>query len=277
MFRWIKIQIYPNRKNYALIFFEQPFSGYSVRGVLENLRLAGVYKGLLSFQRKVYSVYPKVSTGARPKSFQQFLTQNPNFKIMSTQYPPKSAPTKEWDDLTASFYWYIHLDRKHADNTTDMLTGYSKKVNQKEATDKVQMLKRKIINLYNNGYFNRIKYIEIKMRTEAYINKKYDPVILILEPANYKIPELNHDYVFKNYGVFLKDLYDRIWNKKSMEGLLPFAKRNGNQDDFLNIHARNHSTEAHLYSYASRLLRNGQAPGAVNDYVRKYKELKGWK
>lgn len=187
-------------------------------------------------------------------------------------------PAKEWDDIYATYYWYIHLDPKHPDNSTSLLTGYSKKNNQKEASDKVQMLKRKIVNLFNNGYFKRITKIEIKMRVDDWINKKYDPIILELFPTHYNIPEANHDYTYKNFGTFLHEFYEAIRTRQPMDKVLPPAKRTGaSQDDFLNIHARNHSTVAHLYSYASRLSRNGHAQGAVDDYIRKYKDLKQWK
>jgi hypothetical protein len=183
----------------------------------------------------------------------------------------------QWDTLTSTYYWYIELDPNHAQNSVPGLTGYSKVVNQNEAQDKDNLLKRKIVTLFNNSYLLRAKKIEFYQRSGDYIDKKRDPKILILYRDNYDIPELNHDIIFKKFGAFLKEFYYRLENRKSMEGILPKQKNlSTNLDDLFNVDKYNFPSLAHLYAKASNFSRHGHAPGLIDDFVRKYRTLKNW-
>lgn len=189
---------------------------------------------------------------------------------------PHAAPFKKWDAIYSTFYWNIYLDPMNSRNSTPVLTGYSKKEGEREAQDKDQMLKRKILNLFINGYFNRMERMEIFMRTEFCIDKRRDPKILILYPRHYDIPELNHDVVFKKYGVWLKEFYDRINERKSMAGILPKGRSQMSHDDFLKPENFKFPTVAHLLSHAARCITNGHAPGEVNNFIIKVKSLNNW-
>lgn len=184
--------------------------------------------------------------------------------------------TGKWDTFYSTYYWVIHLDKNHPANTTEKLVGYSKRVGEHEAQDKDQLLKRKILNLFLNSYFKRMTRIEFFMRTEFAIDKKRDPNILNLFPTHYDIPELNHDIVFKRWGVFLKDFYDRVNKNKSMDGILPKARGLKNPDDFLNTDNYEFKNVGQLYAHAARCITHGHPPGAVNDFILKYKILRGW-
>lgn len=182
-----------------------------------------------------------------------------------------------WDTLTSSYYWNINLNPLHPQNTTPLLVGYSKKVNQSEAQNKEQLLKRKILNLYNNGYFDRCKSIELFMRVDAIINKKLDPCIIVLYPTHYDIKELNHNIIYKKFGSFLNEFYERIKLKKDLADLLPNTRKlYKSNDDLFKIELYNFANVGQLYTKAANFLRYGHPQGIVEDFINKYKTSKNW-
>lgn len=185
--------------------------------------------------------------------------------------------TGKWDTMYSTYYWNMHLDPKFPGNSIPVMTGYSKMAGDNEAHDKDELLKRKIVTIYLNSYFNRFTHWEIFFRVGHIIDKKRDPKLLVLYPHNYFIPEDNHDIVEKRFGIFLKEFYERKLRHMSMEGLLePGARKLKSQDDFLDVSKQHLPTIAHLHAYISRLYRNGHPPGAVESFFIKYKSLKGW-
>lgn len=186
------------------------------------------------------------------------------------------AKTK-WDTKSSTFYWSIQLDPSHPKNTISLLTGYSKVEGQAESSDKETMLKRKIINLYTNGYFARMRQINIFQNTGVFIDKSLDPCIIQLFPKHYNIDPANHQAVYKRYGAFLEDFYQRINANKSLDNILPQTRRIRSQDQFLDINAYSFKGPANLYSHAARLLLHGHAEGAVNHFIDSYKKKMQWK
>lgn len=188
----------------------------------------------------------------------------------------KKQKIGNWDTIYSSFYWQINLNRAHEFNTAEKLTGYSKRVGESENQNKDLLLKRKIVNLLLNGYFNRMNSIEIFQRTEFCIDKKRDPKIIILYPTHFDLPELNKELILKKYGAWLKQLYDFIQQKKDVRDLLPANKKPVSKEEFLNINRYHFTSVAQLYSHAARLLVNGHAEGQVNHFINSYKQLKNW-
>lgn len=190
----------------------------------------------------------------------------------------KAKPAFKWDKANSTYYWHIYLNPLHTANnpTVEYLTGYSKVEYQSEAQDKEALLKRKIFTLYQYGYFDRMKKISFFARIDTMVNKSVDPCILELYPTYYNIPEANHDIVYKKWGIFLHDFYDRINTKKSMDGLLPRTTKGANKDTFLNVNNYNFKDIAQLYAHSTRCLRHGHPQGMVEDFIRRYKTLKNW-
>lgn len=189
-----------------------------------------------------------------------------------------AKPALKWDKANSTYYWHIYLDRMNTSNNPNVeyLVGYSKVEYQSEAADKEALLKRKIFTLFNYGYFKRIKKICFYARIESMVNKHTDPCILILYPSHYDIPEMNHDVVYKKWGQFLHDFYDRINANKSMEGILPRSTKGGNADDFLKVENYNFKDVAQLYAHSTRCLRHGHPQDRVEDFIRRYKSMKNW-
>lgn len=181
-----------------------------------------------------------------------------------------------WDVFHSTYYWTINLDPLHPANKVDKLNGYSKKVGEHEATDKDYLLKRKIVNLFLNGYRTRAKSIEFYKSTEFLIDKKRDPKILILYPESYEIPELNHDVIFKTHGHFLKDLYQAIKDNRDLKNLLPTSRRPKSLDSYLKVENYQFKHSHEMYAHATRCLRMDFPQGLVEDFIRNYKVLKGW-
>lgn len=184
----------------------------------------------------------------------------------------------QWDKLYSTYYWKIYLDKKNPKNSfnVEFLQGYSKVEHQRESQDTTHLLKSKILNLYKNDYFNRIERIEIYQRLDAIINTKNDIKIMILEPNKYDLNPNFLDKLFKNYGLFLEDFYNRIINGLPMDGIIREKRKAISEDDRLNINLVKLQNLSALYSYAARLLIHGHPQGAVNNFILKYKELKQW-
>lgn len=191
--------------------------------------------------------------------------------------PAKSFDPK-WDKFESTFYWKLHMDAKNPINRTALMMGYSKKEFQREAQDKQQMLKSKILNLFQHGYFNRFLKWEISQRVGTYIDLRRDPIILILFPGSFEMPEPNREVIWKQYGSFLTEFYNRKEEGKAMEGIIRDKKRPANADDFLNasLQADKLPTIQHLYSYMLRLSKHGHPEGAINQFYLKVKDIKKW-
>jgi len=181
-----------------------------------------------------------------------------------------------WDTKASTYYWTIELDQNNPANTIPKISGYSKVEGQNEATDKANMLKRKILNLYTNGYFKRCVRIDIYQNTGVYIDKKLDPCILNLYPTSYNIPTQNHDVIYKIFAPFLNEFYQRINANKSLDNILPVYRKIKSQDQFLDIHAYNFKNIGQLYSHAARLSINGHPEGAVSNFIKMYKDKQKW-
>lgn len=196
----------------------------------------------------------------------------------SIPHSPKSSYDPQWDKFESTYYWKFHLDFNHPENRVPSITGYSKKEYQREAQDKVSMLKVKIINLFQKGYFNRMTKWEISQRVGEYINMRTDPCILILKPRTYEIPQDNFDTIFKTFAPFLDEFYKRIERGMSMEGIIKQRKAPANSEDFLDPEKIIHKlpTVRHLYSYMIKLKSYGHADGAIHQFYMKVKELKRW-
>lgn len=190
----------------------------------------------------------------------------------------KEKKSVKWDISHSTYYWKIYLDKSNPVNSpvVDYLQGYSKQERQREANDIVHLLKSKILNLYKNGYFARIDRIEIFKRVGDIINQKEDIKLLKLYPNHYETNPNYQDYIDLYYSLFLIDFYTCKKNNLSVEGLIQVKRKVLNNDDRLNIYKISLRNLQELYSYSSRLLINGHANGEVENFIHKYKELKGW-
>jgi hypothetical protein len=203
----------------------------------------------------------------------QTILKKSDMQQSKNNFEPQSKQKQviTWDKINSSFYWKIYLDRSNPKNSpnVEFLQGYTKVEKQRESQDTCHMLKSKIFNLYKNGYFERIERIEIYQTQE---NIK----IIILRTDGYDINPNHLDTVFKNYGLFLEDLYNRRKLNLSMDGLIKAKRQAISEDDRLNVNKVKIYSLSALYSYAGRLLIHGHPEGAVNNFILKYKESKQW-
>ena len=192
-----------------------------------------------------------------------------------------NTPTQKkqinWDKISASYYWVIYLNPNHKHNHVESLTGYSKVYDQREREDKTELLKSKILMLFQNDFLNpeRVLKIDIFQRADELVNKKTDPLILTLYPDHYNINKLNETLILNKYGQFLEEFYKRLRLKLSMEGLVMSKRKPTNKDEYLNP-SKEFKSLQQLYSYAANLLRYGHAPGAVEQFIFKVKTRYNW-
>lgn len=185
----------------------------------------------------------------------------------------------QWDIFYSSYYWIINLDPKHPTNTTDRLTGYSKKVNQSENQDRELLLRRKIVNLFLNGYLNRATSIQIFARKGDIIDKRTDPQILVLTLNSYSFGAAYEQTMLKLHGQWLENFYSLIRRKapdSDYKNLVPIQRKPVSKDEFLNVSNYSFTSIDQLYSHAARLARHGHAEGQINHFIHTYKQLKNW-
>lgn len=190
---------------------------------------------------------------------------------------PNQKNQLNWDKISASYYWVIYLNPEHKHNHVEKLTGYSKVYDQREREDKQELLKSKILMLFQNDFLNpdRVLKIDIYQRADELVNKKTDPLILTLFPSHYVINKLNEVYILNKYGAFLEEFYKRVRAKLSMEGLVMSKRKPVNKDEYLNP-LKDFKSLQHLYSYSANLLRYGHAPGQVEQFINKVKARYNW-
>lgn len=181
-----------------------------------------------------------------------------------------------WDTIYSTYFWKIHLDKDNPNNLAESLSGYSKKIGENEAQDKEYLLKKKIVNLYTNGYFTKATHIQFFCKVGPLIDKSRDPKIITLYPTHYVIEQFNFEIVNKKWGRWLTDFYFRINNNKSLDDILPALRRPKSKDDYLDITKQHFTSEAQLYNYCAKLSLHGHPPGEVKHFIEKYRELRKW-
>jgi len=194
---------------------------------------------------------------------------------MQPQKKEFTAPNViHWDKISSSYYWQMKMNMQHPKNYVPEIWGYSKAIGHDEAKDRQQMLMRKILMLHTNNYLERSHEINIFKRAGSAVNKKDDPLYLILRPFEYSIA---YDPLLKQFEFikFLDDFYTLIREKKSPKFLLPKSKATFSKDDYLNIdiqQARIGNDENKLNTYCAQLVRNGHSFTAASSFALKYKE-----
>lgn len=174
-----------------------------------------------------------------------------------------------WDVFHSTYYWILDLDQRDPRNSALKLTGYSKKVGENEAQDKDQLLRRKIVTLFQHGYRTRCTCIHFYKSTGHLVNKNTDPCILKLFPNHYEIPESEHDYMFKLHGKFLKDLYYAIKINADLSTLVPTRSQRilPDNDQYLNPDRYSFKDLSELYAHAARCLKHGHEQGHVDYFI----------
>jgi len=177
-------------------------------------------------------------------------------------------------DKTASYWWMIHLNPAHPDNSPNVphLTGYSKMQNHDEAKDKRTMLQYKVVMLATRGYLKKSLRIEFyaKQKTDLLIDKTNSLLLFTLYPDTFK---LEPQYIkYFDWVTFLNNFYRLIKNGEDVSYLLPKRKATFSKDDYFDIDKVRCTSIGQLQTYCSKLTRNGHAFGQVNNFYTKYKE-----
>lgn len=186
----------------------------------------------------------------------------------------------QWDTQASTFFWLIHMNKKHPDNSPNVekITGYSKYRNGFEAQDKDYLLKRKIGMLYTNRYFDRMTSCEFYLNNSGILDKKHAPRILVCYPHHYNIPVEQHDEMYKRFGVWLEEFYNCIRKGDSIEKIIPSVRtgKKMNRDHFIDPSNFSFANPGQLYTHAAKLHQYGHPSGAVEAFILKVKQTKGW-
>ena len=175
--------------------------------------------------------------------------------------------TDKADKANCTYWWYIHLND---DNKRNILTGYSKFLNQSEAMRPADCLMSKIEMLQKNNWLTKCTKIDIFRRLSPLPNAANDMLILTLFPTSYLIPAdllnyYNNDSQVKN---FLNNFYQCINEGKPVKYLRPLADKTKSKDKFFDLSKLHFKKLNELSDYTFKLLNNGHAKGEVEHFYR---------
>ncbi len=199
------------------------------------------------------------------------LGKNSNLKIFKKMAKKPMEP----DKANCTYWWIIYLNQHPANSPTlKEMTGYSKFQNHAEALDPNNVLMAKIEMFYKNGYLDRSIFIKIYKKVGPFPNKYKDTLVLTLYPTYYIIPLDIIDRAPRIITNYLKNFYNAIANNKEIKFLRPLPSKRVSKDDLYDINEHNFKDYNELYAYADKMKAGGQAPGQVNDFIRRYSEKK---
>ena len=176
------------------------------------------------------------------------------------------------DKVNSTFWWIIYLDPNNPANNPQIreMHGYSKFQYQNEANDKQSLLMAKCEMFAKNGYLTKCKRIEIYKKVGTLPNKTVDTLILTLFPNDYIIPPDVRNYP-QQVLEYLPKFYGAINQNRAFKGLRPLPERTRiNKDSLYDITKHKFKTHLELYKWCSDQICKGEAPGIVNEFLRKY-------
>lgn len=186
----------------------------------------------------------------------------------------KTVKPIRWDNLESTFYWKIYLDPNVQGNTVEFLTGHSKGAGE-EAKDKVQLIKRIIVRVFQKFYLHKCTHIKVYKRVGQYENVKEDKLIFVLRRNDVDL----HPDVLKDYDMV--HWFERFYKMRKDGGdfntLIPQVKSYLSTEQYLDIdyqHLKIGKDMLKLNNYLATLFRNSHPPGAIvhfsNTYIAKF-------
>lgn len=217
-----------------------------------------------------------------------YVRAHANFKDLQTIKNPTTM-NKRADNINCTYWWIMHLDRKHTFNKMDNMYGYGKFQGDDEALDKEKLLMRHVTMLFKEQenppflpYINRCHKIDIyKKKQEGLIPSKKDWHVLTLLPHDFSIPPEMLKYFPASVKTFLSKFYAAILSGKKITHLIPMKK--AEQNPFNNditkwdVSTYSFKTYAQLLSWANSMGSKGHPPGRINDFIIKYCDAKPFK
>jgi hypothetical protein len=167
-----------------------------------------------------------------------------------------------FDSVNSTFKHVIHLQNGY------QLVGYSKGLLTAEASDKVVLLERIIIRLYNNDYFNptRTKCIEYFLNDPLSKEKQH---VITLYPDRYDIGKIERYTTDIRLKTFLERFYTQIRNGVIITKSLQH-KVQSNNTGMYDYKAKKFRDKESLHDFIIKEIQRGIESSQVMHYYTQY-------
>jgi len=191
----------------------------------------------------------------------------------------------DWDKEKSTYAWKFLLDPEHPRNNPQKqyMWGYSKKIDQEENRNKLDLLKVKILMFKTHDYIAKSKSIGIFKSNSplGFTDRATTFPILYLGRTDYKITAVvatKEDQIFWETMVdFLQKFYEALRLNKSTQDLLPGRKYDYSKDTYLDVSKWNFTSNKQLLEHCNKAAKHGLSYEAVNAFRMKYEEMKPFK
>lgn len=179
--------------------------------------------------------------------------------------PKKQFPgSGKFDSVNSTYKHQIYL------TNGKKLSGYSKALLYPEMQDKIVLLERMILRLFNSGYFDPLRTYKIEYYKKEFM--KPDELIFTLYPTEISYAD-NPDFISdKRLNAFFKKFYDSIEAQKIVTKDITHNAIYKKVDDILTLDYKRFKTERELLDFIGKKLIEGLEHGSVMNFFFKYKE-----
>ena len=174
------------------------------------------------------------------------------------------------DQSNCTYWWIIYLKPEFRTNpAVQTITGYSKFQNEAEAKDKIQCLCYKILMLNKHNYIDKSTHIEIYKKLSPLPNRTNDRHLITIKPTHYEIPSVLLGQMPQPLKKFLDEFYKAKTQNKTVENLVPLAKKESKDDLFI-LSKHNFKNVMELYTWCEKQISNGESKIMVEHFYNKY-------
>lgn len=178
--------------------------------------------------------------------------------------PKKTFPgAGKFDPINSTYKHEIYL------TTGRKLTGYSKSLLFPEMQDKIVLLERVILRLFNNGYLSKSDKIEFYLKNLT----TTDDLILTLFPTSYTFGNNATQLIFnERFNQFIEKFYLGIKSKNMVTKDLTHYPITKEQEQIFSLDYKRFKTERELINFITQKQKEGHEREYCMHFYRAYKE-----
>jgi hypothetical protein len=187
----------------------------------------------------------------------------------AAQQPPKPPAKKfpgmgQFDSVNSTYHHVIYL------TNGKKLDGYSKSKLYPEMQDKIVLLEKIILRLYNSGYFKPDRVTRIEYYRKNFLEGTQD-LILVLEPERFHLSDDETLVMSPRFQGFLNKFYLQVRSGTVSADIVHKAIRIKEADVF-SLEYRRFKTEPELLEFILSLKKLQYPDSMIMAFYYKYKE-----
>ncbi len=185
-------------------------------------------------------------------------------KIPPAQPPKKFPGMGQFDSTNSTYHHVIYL------TNGKKLDGYSKSKLYPEMQDKIVLLEKIILRLYNAGYWKPERVSRIEYFRKEFLHGTED-LILILEPTKFHLTDDETLALSRRFQGFLHKFYTQIQQGTVSPEIVHKALKIKEADVF-SLEYRRFKTEQELIEFMLAQKKANYPDSIIMAFYRKYKE-----